>query len=473
MQISNKNLHLYITMLLVFLCLVLTTIFLPLQQDEGVFLTIAEGLKNGLLPYRDFFDHKPPAIYLLFSLLTLFTTKIIFFKLLLITSHLISLFLIFLTSQKLKISGHYAVLLYLSLILIFEGQRMIAEPFGALFLLFGLYVYLSRKKPTSVLLAGFLVGISILFKQTFLFSFLALLIYFVSQKKYKDLLLVIAGALIPIIVTILWLWSLGLLSPAYQQVILYNFKFYPSENIFKVIRLLAPSFLHTLPIWVLFGSAIFKLLRRSQDKRTHHNVNKSDHLSSVVWQIRHPLLLIALLATLPIFLFFGRHYLHYWLQVAPFVTIVASSNLRSGFRTKFDKILLVFILISCLIFSYNFWHRNYPKYLAEHKIINFLKHKNKPIYAENQFTGIYFLTGSQPPNKYLYITEISDWSEQAEEKTIETLKRSEHLIVWPADSNYPYAKTLQRYIFEAYKPIYWGSNLGVVVYTQQMDDKSN
>ncbi len=35
----------------------------PFQADEGVYATIARGLLEGQVPYRDLFDHKPPLIY--------------------------------------------------------------------------------------------------------------------------------------------------------------------------------------------------------------------------------------------------------------------------------------------------------------------------------------------------------------------------------------------------------------------------
>ena len=40
----------------------------PLQLDEGVYSYIGWGMFEGLVPYRDVFDHKPPGIYLLYAL---------------------------------------------------------------------------------------------------------------------------------------------------------------------------------------------------------------------------------------------------------------------------------------------------------------------------------------------------------------------------------------------------------------------
>jgi 4-amino-4-deoxy-L-arabinose transferase-like glycosyltransferase len=40
----------------------------PFERDEGTYATIAQGVLRGELPYRDYFDHKPPLIYLWYAL---------------------------------------------------------------------------------------------------------------------------------------------------------------------------------------------------------------------------------------------------------------------------------------------------------------------------------------------------------------------------------------------------------------------
>jgi len=35
----------------------------PFEKDEGTYATVARGLLDGQLPYRDLFDHKPPLVY--------------------------------------------------------------------------------------------------------------------------------------------------------------------------------------------------------------------------------------------------------------------------------------------------------------------------------------------------------------------------------------------------------------------------
>jgi hypothetical protein len=45
----------------------------PFQMDDGVYAYIGWGMLDGLVPYKDVFDNKPPGIYLLYSLVFLLT----------------------------------------------------------------------------------------------------------------------------------------------------------------------------------------------------------------------------------------------------------------------------------------------------------------------------------------------------------------------------------------------------------------
>src|SRR3990172_2049712 len=53
---------------LIALCLLPVLLYLPalaspFERDEGVYATIAQGLLDGKVPYRDLFDNKPPLVY--------------------------------------------------------------------------------------------------------------------------------------------------------------------------------------------------------------------------------------------------------------------------------------------------------------------------------------------------------------------------------------------------------------------------
>ena len=39
----------------------------PLERDEGAYAYIAQRMAVGQVPYRDIYDHKPPAIYFIYA----------------------------------------------------------------------------------------------------------------------------------------------------------------------------------------------------------------------------------------------------------------------------------------------------------------------------------------------------------------------------------------------------------------------
>src|SRR3990170_8712352 len=58
---------------LILVCLLPIVLYLPFlgapfERDEGVYATIAQGLLDGQVPYRDLFDNKPPLVYLWYAL---------------------------------------------------------------------------------------------------------------------------------------------------------------------------------------------------------------------------------------------------------------------------------------------------------------------------------------------------------------------------------------------------------------------
>jgi 4-amino-4-deoxy-L-arabinose transferase-like glycosyltransferase len=83
---------------------------LPLDRDEGAYGTLARGWLDGLVPYRDLFDHKPPVIYGFYALAT--------------SLHV---------DEVLAVRALSALLFAASLVLVFAiGRRVYGERAGAL-----------------------------------------------------------------------------------------------------------------------------------------------------------------------------------------------------------------------------------------------------------------------------------------------------------------------------------------------------
>jgi len=461
---NRENIYSWIVLAVLVLCFTTATFIHPIQQDEGVFLAIGRGIAHGNLPYRDFFDHKPPGIYFLFAALyKLFSNHLLAFQLTLIVTIALSALLVYLIAKKLGSNGLLAAIFFLWLNLVFQGNYLIAEPFMAALLVFAVFLILGqdisaeKTKKIPLFASGFFLGLAILFKQTAIISIAAIFIWLIWRKQWSRLLPIIIGFIVPL-ASLAWYFSFNnLWQDAWAQIVTYNFNYYPAQNIFKVIWQLLPSFLWTLPIWILAAIFTLKLFRKRVDLLSNPD-NKR---------------LVAMLAIFPIPALLLRHYQHYWLQIAPFVSIMAAGIMNQEFRIKNYKISLIVYFVAmftAIIFICCFLSSNLQKYQDERKIEKFLEQKNQTFYSENQFIGFYFLADKNPPSRYLYLTEIDDWSEQAEDKTLDTIKNSQPLIVWPADSNYAYAKDLQSYIFANYKPVFWQHDLSVVVYQPEKDN---
>lgn len=422
-----------------FAILVLTQ---PIMQDEGVFLTIGKYLNQGQLPYRDFFDHKPPGMYFLFaSLFKVFGQSLWVAKISLILSTVGSAVLLGKISHALKPgSGWLAAILFFFLLTQFEGHLMIAEPFLLTPLLLSLWLLLHPKKPAWIFLAGVSAGLALLFKQTAVLSVLPLLI-FAFRSTRKNGLIFFSGATFPWIIFGLYLTIQGLVPEFWHQAVTLTLTSYPRESLSFVVSFLQNNFFWTLPVWIL---ALVSLWIRWPKKQ-------------MFW----------LLILLPLPVMFFRHYPHYWVQLLPFVAGVAAIVLLELRR----RALILALLVFCLAIAGGKVAQDAPTnwQLLHEQLRAADVLRRQPVdllLAENQFTVFYFLLPQQSLNKFLYLTEITD-TLAAEQQTIDDLGRGQTvMILWPQDINYAYTKKLQDFILEHSTVVEIFPALGMVVYAR-------
>lgn len=394
-------------------------------------MAIGKYINQGLLPYRDLFDHKPPAIYFLFALLfKVFGPNLWVAKILLIISTIGAAVLIKKIGELLKPgTGWYSAIIFLFLMTQFEGNRLIAEPFMLLPLLLSLWLLLrSNQDRRLIFIAGLSLSIAVLFKQTAILSALPIVVLaFISIKKQLPVFVV--GLAVPWLLLGTYLLLNDLLAEAWRQVVVLNFTSYPREPLGYVLQYLLLIFLWTLPVWIL---AIIGWPRLAQYKKT-----------------------ILALLLLPLPFMFIRHYPHYWVQLLPFVAIVAAAGLV-GLRQL--KWLVPATMVFCLTIAGGKIGRdasvNYQKLQAQFNAARMIEADSRlrgndsatKVLAENQFTAFYFLLPGQPLNKYLYLTEITA-PDKAEQQTIIDLQNNPStLILWPIDPQFAYAKHLQNFI---------------------------
>ncbi|MCX5887801.1 MAG: glycosyltransferase family 39 protein, partial [Proteobacteria bacterium] len=239
---QKKGLIGLLAILLLFIVLRLPTLYEPFGRDQGIFATIASGLLQGKIPYRDLWDHKPPGIYFLYALAfkvlgremrsislldglyTLFTL-LFFFKL---AKELFNRRVAYLSTFLFTIltSGIF-----------FVGWWGRGQP--EVFLLLPLLGMIDLLKPVSVkerpsfflLCAGILGGIAFSLKSTifplfFLFSFFLLLENGINlraiEKGILKILLFSLGMIIALLPFVIFFWAHGALDDAIYSIVTFN-----------------------------------------------------------------------------------------------------------------------------------------------------------------------------------------------------------------------------------------------------------
>jgi len=188
--------------------------------DEGIYLTLGQALRKGLVWYRDIHDNKPPLLYLLAA----FTGTVFWFRLLLMVWFGTAVAVFYRLCQKLlpQAPAAWATLAMIILTTIFEGNVANAEIFIVLPVTLG--ILLTFKPRPNYWLIGGLFSLGSLFKIPAAFDFLALTLWLVVWKKagLKSLVQAGLGFAAPITLTIVYYAYRGGLEPYVRSALLQN-----------------------------------------------------------------------------------------------------------------------------------------------------------------------------------------------------------------------------------------------------------
>ncbi len=429
-------------------------LFWSAKQDEGVFLTIAHFWGNGQIPYKDFFDHKPPGIYiLLFPIAKIFTQIFTARMVIIFVNLLSSIFIYKIICQKLsKKQAIFPSIIFFWMMYIFQGFLIETEPLMAFALIVSYYFFIKSKNNLRyIILVGLFSGVAFLFKQPAAINILVYsLFYFIKKNHHKIKLTKIAlyvfGIFISILPVCLYFIPKVGIENLYYQIFVSNFT-YPS---LKNNQIIAPL-IFSLPIIFLTLLQIDKKIKQTK------------------WSDQDFLLIFFILFPLPLLIF--RTYPHYWLQIVPFLIIFIAESINT-----YQKILFLPIFFSVLFFGYQFVNYEFPIYHEQSQISQYVKHEAKKsdyIYSTRNLSSIYFQTGNQPSSEYLYINEISR-NDLSEEKTIQSIQKNPpKIIIWIDPEKYylePYAWTLSLYIQSNYCVIKKYAHSNLVIYQLPNDN---
>lgn len=385
-----------------FLFLRLPSLFEPYwYDDEGIYLTIGQALRNGVKLYSQIHDNKPPLLYLLATFSkTVFGFRLLLFLVMIPTVYLFYKLTRKFLSEKLSQAATFIFVILTSIPLI-EGNIANAEIFMLLPTLAAFIIFLNAAKPIHYLVSGFLLGLSFMIKSPAAVE-LGVLIFWsgahlLDQKKpikeiipfVKKSLLLLSGFLIPLVFCSAYFLISGGFNYFIYASVLQNFGYLSSwstgSQSGSALKGGLPLRLGVLLILLIAGY----LLKR-------------------IKKIDSNLFLFVSWFSFSLFgaLLSGRPYPHYFIEIIPaFSVLIIYLFSRNKLIIKFT-ILVYFIVFAASIIKYKFYfyrtfsyYTNFYSYLVGYKSKNdFNKYFGWQVPENYQITG-YLRNNSNPHDK--------------------------------------------------------------------------
>ena len=350
----RKNKIIWLVILLVGVAILrIPSLFYPYSYgDQGIYLTLGQALRQGLVLYKDIHDNKPPLLYLLAGL----SGSLFWFQALLLVWSLGTIIVFWKLAKHLFQDQPRPIILstiffsFLTTWPRLEAEIANAEIFMILPIVAGFLLLLCGKKWEKLRFfsAGILFSLAVLFKVPAGFDFAAaglfLLLNFFSQKQKPFSLLIshfsilILGFLLPISMTAIYFASQGAFFQFISAGFLQNIGYLSSWQGKTQGTMVNLGFLLRF-FSLLILIFLFWLLRRKFSKT------------------------LLLLGLWLIFSLFGatlseRPYPHYLLQVVPSASLLVGLLLVKIKRLEKIVILLLLALIFIVYAYFKFW--GYP-----------------------------------------------------------------------------------------------------------------
>ncbi len=314
--------------------------------DEMIYLTLGQGIRQGLTLYTQIFDNKPPLIYLVAAI----AGNLFWFKAILAFWNMATVIVFAKLAEKLLPKGFKIATIIFALattLPLLEGNIANAELFILLPSLGAFMILLREKLGTKkIFLAGALFGISTLFKVPAAFDLAVVIVYWflIKQKDLiKNSIYLSLGFAAPILLTFIWYFFAGALPEYFRVAFLQNIGYLGS---------LKPPIdipIYTRALAVLIGLGVIFLFR---NKLSKHFILFS------VWALFS--LFAAALSQRP--------YPHYLIQVTPAIAFL----LAMFFSEKSKEQALVVIPLAAIAFVPFFYkyydYKTIPYYV---RFVNF------------------------------------------------------------------------------------------------------
>lgn len=434
---------------ILFFILRLPSLFEPYWYgDEGIYLTLGQGIRHGLLLYQQIHDNKPPTLYYLAALAqNVFTFRLILALLMVPTIYFFSRLAKKFLSPRM---AYYAVLFFLILssIPLIEGTIANAEVFMLLPTILAVLIFLNYQKSNlSFLFSGLLLGLAFTIKvpvaAEFAFLFLWLLIF--SQQKIKKAIIFSLSFAFPIFLYALYFYFKGAIVPFLSAALLQNFAYLSS---WATGTQQAP---------LSSGGLVWRLLILLIALFTFFVAYRQKYLNKNAF-----FLLSWFSAALFGALLSGRPYPHYLIQILPPLSILIFSIFSGKKITLITLCLFVYSLFHYKFYFYPVfsYYQNFYAYafnrktLSEYRAyfspdmndiysladkIKSLTSASDKIFIWGDQSFIYPLADRLPSTKYLVAYHVVDF--QAYDLTLSQLKiNTPKIIIYYPQSSRPYPK---------------------------------
>ena len=409
----------------------------PLEGDEGAYAYMGQRVLANDVPYRDFFDHKPPAVYYIYAVILKLLGQTIFsIRFATAVLGLLTAFFVFLAGRELfsETFGLISAFLYA----LFSGGPLIdgagsnTEAFMILFLMTAFYFFAAHKNSAwRLFLCGLFSGLAFMTKQVAMFNFLVLLAFAIVEERNPHpltpspigrgripicnpfrltwvrafIVLLFGFLIVPAGFALYFFLNNGLIDFV-EDAFLFNFGYVQTSfDLFSLYRTAQIALYENSIIWLLGAAGMVYIIIKEKT---------SKYWLLVVWFIASMLGVFS----------GGFFFSHYYIQVIPALCLlsgVAIMKWQERGLPKFYNIMAVFFLLLLMlpvaIYQFPFYFLYSPeqisidKYghnemimakLASEKIIKKERVEGEAILVK-YFPQIYFYTRGIYPGKYFHI----------------------------------------------------------------------
>ena len=443
--------------------------------DANSFFTVGKSIFNGLVPYKDIFEHKGPLLYFIYGIGYLMSHKT-FHGVFILEVISLTIFLYYIHKVfSLYFDKKYSLVLLPALsmmmsisIFFFHGGS--CEEFCLPFIGVSLYYYIKHFKSEKlsnkeILINGLMAGIVLMTKYTLLGFWIAfglfICISYLKNKEFKKIFifcgLFLLGMIIPFILVLIYFLINKGVKEFINVYFIFNITAYGSSEhygivrkVYKILKYIYSLLMEVKPLGVLLILPFILAFFTKEKDRIFR------------------LSLVCMPYITFFFIAFGlKTYIYYHLTVYLLSIILIEIFVSKLFKKYIDKIinkkyfiiLLIIYLLGILFLTYRY--ANYKEYitmkkedLVQYKYASYIKKTKNPTLLNMGFLdiGVYTLAEIVPNTRFFMVHNISydKFKDNLDEMEKYVRNREIKFIVYST----LYGEEPPEYIYDNYELVY-------------------